>query len=387
MFGLSQNSFALSPVEIKNMAVEDASNRCFFAGQSSSYDANSPRSGIQMNQIAQESFTARNLPGTDWRDYSYAFLTACDGYWTQGYASAKGTSLDSDITNKAYEKGESDGINNFQCRQSSSNPSDYDIESIAVNYNPYDPITQTGLWELYIAGFKEGCLFIAGGMDTAEDPTTQGRNAGQKNSECNAMGKADYREGKSKSYDAARGTLVGISVNPYTNPLESFNVPEFVGGFVWGCETAYNQGYREAENRDKSSVGSFLDDDGGCLIATAAYGTELAPEVQNLREIRNKMYETNSGGQVMHAVNDFYYSFSPQVSDWERENPTFREAIKLLITPSMTSFTILDHNSIDTESGLVGYVVGAILLNVGMYFVVPAMVIIGVRKQFKSRNS
>jgi len=36
--------------------------------------------------------------------------------------------------------------------------------------------------------------------------------------------------------------------------------------------------------------------DGGCLIATATYGTELATEVQNLREIRNKMYETELGG-------------------------------------------------------------------------------------------
>ena len=122
------------------------------------------------------------------------------------------------------------------------------------------------------------------------------------------------------------------------------------------------------------------DDGGGCLIATAAYGTELAPEVQNLREIRNKMYETESGGQVMHAINNFYYSFSPTVADWERENVVFKETMRLLITPSMTSFTILDHQNINSENELVGYVVSIVALNIGMYFVTPAIVIIGVRK-------
>jgi hypothetical protein len=123
-----------------------------------------------------------------------------------------------------------------------------------------------------------------------------------------------------------------------------------------------------------------LESQGGCLIATAAYGTELAPEVQNLREIRNKMYETEIGGDVMYSVNNFYYSFSPTVSDWERENIMFKDTMRLLITPSMTSFTILDHQNINSEEGLIGYVISIVALNVGMYFVAPIIIIHKIRK-------
>ena len=63
---------------------------------------------------------------------------------------------------------------------------------------------------------------------------------------------------------------------------------------------------------------------GGCLIATAAYGSEMAPQVQLLREIRdNQLMNTESGSAFMGAFNEAYYSFSPYIADMERENPVF----------------------------------------------------------------
>lgn len=109
-----------------------------------------------------------------------------------------------------------------------------------------------------------------------------------------------------------------------------------------------------------------IEEGGGCLIATAAHGTELAPEVQNLREIRDRLYGTGSG-ELARAVNGLYYSFSPAVADWERESPAFREAVKLSITPMLASFAVLDHGGMDSERGLVWYVAGVALLNLGMY--------------------
>jgi len=64
---------------------------------------------------------------------------------------------------------------------------------------------------------------------------------------------------------------------------------------------------------------------GGCLIATATYGSELAPQVQQLREIRDKMYQTQTGGDAMHTINDFYYTFSPTVSDSELHSYKFQQ--------------------------------------------------------------
>jgi len=121
---------------------------------------------------------------------------------------------------------------------------------------------------------------------------------------------------------------------------------------------------------------------GGCLIATAAFGSEMAPQVQFLRELRdNTILQTQSGTSFMTGFNQFYYSFSPAVADYERENPVFKEAVKLTLTPLLTSLTLLQYTDIDSESEMLGYGIGVILLNIGMYFVAPAVLIMAVRKR------
>ena len=122
---------------------------------------------------------------------------------------------------------------------------------------------------------------------------------------------------------------------------------------------------------------------GGCLIATAAFGSEMAPQVQFLREIRdNTVLQTESGSAFMTGFNQFYYSFSPAVADYERENPAFKETVKLALTPMLTSLAILNYVDIDSEAEMLGYGIGIILLNIGMYFVAPAIIII----KIKNRN-
>jgi len=117
-------------------------------------------------------------------------------------------------------------------------------------------------------------------------------------------------------------------------------------------------------------------DGGGCLIATAAFGSEMAPQVQLLREIRdNTVLQTESGSAFMTGFNQFYYSFSPAVADYERENPAFKEAVKITLTPLLASLTLLQYADIDSESEMLGYGIGIILLNIGMYFVAPAVLL------------
>jgi len=116
---------------------------------------------------------------------------------------------------------------------------------------------------------------------------------------------------------------------------------------------------------------------GGCLIATATFGSELAPQVQMLREIRDEVVlNTNSGTSFMLGFNQFYYSFSPIISDWERENPNFKEFMKLTLTPLLTSLSILSFFEINSEAEMIGFGVGLILLNLGMYFVAPTLIVI-----------
>ena len=121
---------------------------------------------------------------------------------------------------------------------------------------------------------------------------------------------------------------------------------------------------------------------GGCLIATAAFGSEMAPQVQFLREIRdNTVLQTESGSIFMTGFNQFYYSFSPTIADYERENPAFKETVKIAITPMLTSLAILNYVDIDSEEEMLGYGIGIILLNIGMYFIAPAAIIFKIRNR------
>jgi peptidyl-prolyl cis-trans isomerase B (cyclophilin B) len=123
---------------------------------------------------------------------------------------------------------------------------------------------------------------------------------------------------------------------------------------------------------------------GGCLIATASYGSELAPQVQQLRELRdNTVLQTESGTVFMAGFNQFYYSFSPVIADYERENPAFKEAVKITLTPLLTSLTLLQYVDIDSEYEMLGYGISVILLNIGMYFIAPAVLITKIRSFYK----
>jgi len=163
----------------------------------------------------------------------------------------------------------------------------------------------------------------------------------------------------------------------YSNGLDDFDnqLPRYedsIDSFTTVSETT---------NVELSEQSEQMDEGGGCLIATATFGSELAPQVQQLRELRdNTILSTQSGVTFMTGFNQFYYSFSPTIADFERENPLFREAVKLTITPMLTSLSILNYVNIDSEQEMLGYGVSLILLNIGMYFVAPAMLIHRFRK-------
>ena len=119
---------------------------------------------------------------------------------------------------------------------------------------------------------------------------------------------------------------------------------------------------------------------GGCLIATATYGSEMATEVQQLRELRdNQLLQTEYGTAFMGTFNDVYYSFSPAIADMEREHPIFKEVVKLAITPMISSLSLME--SAESESEVLGMGLSVIMLNIGMYLGVPAIVIVGIRKK------
>ena len=138
----------------------------------------------------------------------------------------------------------------------------------------------------------------------------------------------------------------------------------------------------EAVEETVTAAQESSEEGGGCLIATAAYGSELAPQVQMLREIRdNQLMNTESGSAFMTTFNEAYYSFSPIIADMERESPIFKEIVKAGLTPMISTLSIME--SAETESEVLGLGLSVIALNLGMYIGLPAF---GILKLYQIRK-
>ena len=80
----------------------------------------------------------------------------------------------------------------------------------------------------------------------------------------------------------------------------------------------------------------------------------------------------------MTGFNQLYYSFSPTIADMERESPLFKEAVKLGLTPLLSSLAIMENA--ESESEVLGLGLSVIALNLGMYIGLPVFGLIGIRK-------
>ncbi len=90
-----------------------------------------------------------------------------------------------------------------------------------------------------------------------------------------------------------------------------------------------------------------------CFIATATYGSELAPEVALLRKFRDsEVLQTSAGRSFMGTFNAFYYSFSPWVASFIASHSYARAVMKIALYPliailynSEALFKLLSFNS------------------------------------------
>jgi len=170
----------------------------------------------------------------------------------------------------------------------------------------------------------------------------------------------------------------------HTEEVEESHTEEVEESHTEEVEESHTEEVEEShtEEVEESKVVTNLESEengGGCLIATAAYGSELSPQVQLLREIRdNQLLNTESGTSFMNTFNDVYYSFSPTIADMERESPMFKEIVKISLTPMLSSLSIMENA--ESESEVLSLGLSVIALNLGMYLAVPVFGIIGIRK-------
>jgi hypothetical protein len=120
----------------------------------------------------------------------------------------------------------------------------------------------------------------------------------------------------------------------------------------------------------------------GCLIATAAFGSELAPQVQQLRLFRDGVaLKTHAGSSFMSVFNTWYYSFSPSVADYERQAPWLQSTVRVLIHPLLgiltLSTSVYDSLAFSSELGIVSAGITASTL-VGLLYFAPLGVTLGI---------
>ena len=93
---------------------------------------------------------------------------------------------------------------------------------------------------------------------------------------------------------------------------------------------------------------------GGCFIATAAYGTPMAKEIQILREFRDEYLLTNPVGK---GFVDFYYKVSPPIAEFITEHPGLKPIVRAGLLPAVAISTIAVNTTSAEKAAIVGLLV------------------------------
>ncbi|HEX2170166.1 MAG TPA: CFI-box-CTERM domain-containing protein [Nitrososphaera sp.] len=111
-----------------------------------------------------------------------------------------------------------------------------------------------------------------------------------------------------------------------------------------------------------------------CLIATATFGSELAPQVQYLRHFRDSyILSTASGAAFMKVFDSVYYSFSPQVAEYERGQPWMQSTVKLALYPLFGILIGAEYIHSVVGGGEIGAIMAGIVSSVliGVIYLAP----------------
>ena len=111
-----------------------------------------------------------------------------------------------------------------------------------------------------------------------------------------------------------------------------------------------------------------------CFIVTAAFGSELTPQVQYLRHFRdNYILSTASGTAFMKIFDSVYYSFSPQIAEYEREQPWMQSTIKVALYPLFGILMAAERVHVAVGGGEVGSILAGAVSSVliGAVYLAP----------------
>ena len=148
------------------------------------------------------------------------------------------------------------------------------------------------------------------------------------------------------------GTEVDLAVEPATN-YYFVNWTGDTATLACQCHSTritMNGNYSIRANFERLSTTSG----NTCFIATAAYGTPMAEEIQILREFRDEYLLTNPMGQ---AFVDFYYKVSPPIAEFITEHPSLKPIVRAALMPVVAMSTIVVNTTSTEKLAILGLLV------------------------------
>jgi hypothetical protein len=91
-----------------------------------------------------------------------------------------------------------------------------------------------------------------------------------------------------------------------------------------------------------------------CFIATAAYGTPMAEEIQILREFRDEYLLTNPVGK---GLVDFYYRVSPPIAEFITEHPSLKPIVRAGLVPAVVISAVVVNTSPAEKMAMAGLLI------------------------------
>jgi hypothetical protein len=117
----------------------------------------------------------------------------------------------------------------------------------------------------------------------------------------------------------------------------------------------------------------------GCIVATAAYGSEMAPEVAYMRYVRDDMIGSNAVGRLLvNKWNVFYYSWSPPVAQFITTHSALQPVFRIILVPligtvHVTAYVYNTSVPVNaTFASIIGFLF-AVISSITIYLLIPLL--------------
>jgi len=146
----------------------------------------------------------------------------------------------------------------------------------------------------------------------------------------------------------------GTEVNLVADPEDGYHFVNWTGNISTITDVEDATTTITMEDDYEITANFEADAPGWCFIATAAYGTPMAEEIQTLREFRNEYLLTNPLGQ---AFVNLYYKVSPPIAEFITDHPSLKPIVRAGLVPAVAVSTVVVSTTLAEKAVIVGLVV------------------------------